>query len=61
MLAVDPALYPDIEGSTDSEALFFLALTFGLDARTRSAPSQRAVGLGRGRRRSATASSTRCR
>ena len=30
MLAVDPTLYPDIEGSTDSEALFFLALTFGL-------------------------------
>jgi predicted glutamine amidotransferase len=28
--AVDPSLYPDIEGSTDSEALFFLALTFGL-------------------------------
>jgi len=23
-------LYPDIEGSTDSEALFYLALTFGL-------------------------------
>lgn len=30
MLAVDPALYPDIDGSTDSETLFFLALTFGL-------------------------------
>ena len=30
MLAVDPALYPDVEGSTDSEAFFFLALTFGL-------------------------------
>ncbi|MFF4356582.1 class II glutamine amidotransferase [Streptomyces sp. NPDC001604] len=29
-LAVDPALYPDIEGSTDSELMFFLALTFGL-------------------------------
>src|SRR6476469_774398 len=28
--AVDPSLYADIEGSTDSEALFFLALTFGL-------------------------------
>ena len=27
---VDPTLYPDIEGSTDSETLFFLALTFGL-------------------------------
>jgi predicted glutamine amidotransferase len=30
MMAVDPSLYPDIEGSTDSEALFYLALTFGL-------------------------------
>ncbi|MFF4491605.1 class II glutamine amidotransferase [Streptomyces sp. NPDC001544] len=30
-LAVDPALYPAIEGSTDSEMMFFLALTFGLE------------------------------
>jgi predicted glutamine amidotransferase len=30
LMAVDPSLFPDIEGSTDSEALFFLALTFGL-------------------------------
>ena len=30
LLAVDPSLFLDIEGSTDSEALFFLALTFGL-------------------------------
>jgi predicted glutamine amidotransferase len=30
MLAVDSSLYADIEGSTDSEAFFFLALTFGL-------------------------------
>ena len=30
LMAVDPLLYPDIEGSTDSEAMFFLALTFGL-------------------------------
>ena len=30
VMAVDPTLYPDIEGSTDSETLFFLALTFGL-------------------------------
>jgi glutamine amidotransferase len=29
-LAVDPALFGQIEGSTDSEMLFFLALTFGL-------------------------------
>jgi len=42
--AVDPALFHEIEGSTDSEMLFFLALTFGLltDAPTAVA---RAVGL----------------
>ncbi len=28
--AVDASLYPDIEGSTDSELFFYLALTFGL-------------------------------
>jgi glutamine amidotransferase len=31
LLAVDPALIPEIEGSTDSELLFHLALTFGLE------------------------------
>jgi predicted glutamine amidotransferase len=31
VLAVDPSLYPFIEGSADSEVLFFLALTFGLE------------------------------
>ncbi|WP_407840293.1 class II glutamine amidotransferase [Streptomyces sp. DSM 116496] len=30
-LAVDPALFPAIEGSTDSEVMFYLAVTFGLD------------------------------
>jgi len=30
-LAVDPSLYPAIEGSTDSELFFFLALTMGLE------------------------------
>jgi predicted glutamine amidotransferase len=30
MLAIDPSLFPAIEGSTDSEVLFNLALTFGL-------------------------------
>jgi predicted glutamine amidotransferase len=30
MLAIDPRLFPDIAGSTDSEVMFFLALTFGL-------------------------------
>ncbi len=29
-MAVDASLFADIEGSTDSETLFFLALTFGL-------------------------------
>jgi predicted glutamine amidotransferase len=29
-LAVDPELFPTIEGSTDSETLFHVALTFGL-------------------------------
>jgi predicted glutamine amidotransferase len=31
MLAVDQSLYTEVEGSTDSEAFFFLALTFGLE------------------------------
>ena len=31
VLEVDPTLYPSIEGSTDSEVFFFLALTFGLE------------------------------
>ncbi|TQK49792.1 glutamine amidotransferase [Streptomyces sp. SLBN-118] len=30
-MAVDPVLFSLIEGSTDSEVMFFLALTFGLD------------------------------
>lgn len=31
VLAVDASLYPAIEGSADSEVMFFLALTFGLE------------------------------
>jgi predicted glutamine amidotransferase len=31
VLAVDPSLYPSIEGSTDSEVFFYLALTCGLE------------------------------
>jgi predicted glutamine amidotransferase len=31
LLAVNPALFPGIEGSTDSELMFYLALTFGLE------------------------------
>ncbi|MGW0337905.1 class II glutamine amidotransferase [Streptomyces sp. NPDC003011] len=30
-MAVDPSLFADIEGSTDSEVMFFLALTLGLE------------------------------
>jgi glutamine amidotransferase len=42
--AVDPSLYPEIEGSTDSELFFHLALTFGLQDDPPSAV-ERAVGL----------------
>ena len=31
MMAIDPSLFDDIQGSTDSEVLFNLALTFGLE------------------------------
>ncbi|HEX9481278.1 MAG TPA: class II glutamine amidotransferase [Solirubrobacteraceae bacterium] len=31
-LAIDATLYPEIAGQTDSEMLFFLALTFGLES-----------------------------
>jgi len=31
LLAVDPSLFPAIDGTTDSQLLFFLALTFGLE------------------------------
>ena len=31
LLAVDPRLFDEIEGTTDSELMFFLALTFGLE------------------------------
>ena len=43
-LAIDPALYLDLEGSTDSETFFFLALTFGLEDDPPSAV-ERAVGF----------------
>jgi glutamine amidotransferase len=42
--AVDPGLYPAIEGSTDSETLFFLALSFGLEADPPAAVA-RAIGF----------------
>jgi predicted glutamine amidotransferase len=43
-VAVDPALYPLIEGTTDSEVLFFLAVTFGLEDDPVGAV-ERAIGL----------------
>jgi len=43
-MAVEPALYPEIEGSTDSELFFFLALSFGLEEDPPAAVA-RAVGL----------------
>jgi predicted glutamine amidotransferase len=42
--AVDPSLYPHIEGSTDSELFFHLALTFGLEDDAHAAV-ERAVGF----------------
>ena len=42
--AVDPSLYPEIEGSTDSELFFYLALTFGLEDNPPAAV-ERAVGF----------------
>jgi predicted glutamine amidotransferase len=44
VLAIDPELYPEIEGTTDSETLFHLALTFGLEEDPPTAV-QRAIGL----------------
>ena len=44
VLAIDPSLYPYLEGSTDSEVFFFLALTFGL-ADDVPAAVERAVGF----------------
>ncbi len=32
VLAVDPSLFASIEGTTDSETMFYLALTFGLES-----------------------------
>src|SRR6185295_11018063 len=44
MLAVGPALFDGIAGSTDSETLFYLALTFGLENDPLAAV-ERAVGF----------------
>ena len=44
VLAVDPSIYPDMEGTTDSEVMFHLALTFGLEEDPPTAVA-RVVGL----------------
>lgn len=44
LLAIDPALFADVAGSTDSEALFYLALSNGLEDEPLTA-MERAVGL----------------
>ena len=44
ILAVDPSLYPMIQGQTDTEVLFYLALTFGLEDDPQDAIA-RAIGL----------------
>jgi glutamine amidotransferase len=44
VLAVDPSLYPQIEGGTDSEILFHIALTMGLEDGPPEAVA-RAIGL----------------
>jgi predicted glutamine amidotransferase len=61
LLAVDPSLYAKVEGSTDSEAFFFLALTFGLEDDPPTAV-ERAVGFIErvSRRRQAPDSNDRC-
>jgi len=43
-MAVEPTLFPDIEGTTDTELLFHLALTYGLEADPPAAVA-RAVGF----------------
>jgi len=44
VLAIDPSLYPEIKGQADTEVLFYLALTFGLEEDPLSA-IERAIGL----------------
>ena len=44
VFAIDPDLYPLIEGSTDSETLFYVALTYGLEEDPPQAVA-RAIGL----------------
>ena len=52
ILAVDPSLYAEIKGQADTEVLFYLALTFGLEDDPPAAVEQ-AIGLVEARRRPA--------
>ena len=44
VLAIDPEFFPEVEGTTDTETLFHLALTFGLEEDPPAAVA-RAIGL----------------
>jgi glutamine amidotransferase len=44
VLAIDPSLYPEIKGQTDTEILFYLSLSFGLEDNPPEALA-RAIGL----------------
>jgi glutamine amidotransferase len=44
LMAIDPGLFPGVTGSTDSETLLYLALTYGLEEEPLGA-MERAVGL----------------
>ncbi len=44
VLAIDPSLYPEIRGQTDTEVLFYLALTLGLEEDPPEAVAQ-AIGV----------------
>jgi predicted glutamine amidotransferase len=44
ILSIDPSLYPELQGQADTEVLFFLALTFGLEDDPPAAV-ERAIGL----------------
>ena len=59
MLAVDPARFADIHGSTDTEVVFYLALAFGLKtSRSRRSSGRSASSR---RRRASTGWTHRCR
>ena len=57
MLAIDPELFAEVQGSTDSEVVFHLALTLGLEedpiagARAHGRPDRGGGGRARHRRR----------